>query len=101
MWINSSRKLRDVCLGHFVSSQEKSPLFFDRLHEGLQILSEFFYADGCGLTDGKLHTDNFNKLDIEFSLNGVSTSWTILSLLVHGVGHKSFMDRCFYEPIKK
>lgn len=48
------------------------PMFFDRLHEALQILSEFFYADGAGLSEGKLYTDNFNELNIQFSLNGVS-----------------------------
>lgn len=48
------------------------PLFFDRLHEALQMLAEFFYADGRGLNDeAKLYTENFNKLDVEFNLNGV------------------------------
>ena len=40
------------------------PLFFDRLHEALQVLSEFFYADGKGIQGKKLYTENFNKLDI-------------------------------------
>ncbi len=51
--------------------QEKDPIFFDRLHESLQILSEFFFADGRGIMGPKLYTPNFNRLDIEFSLNGV------------------------------
>ncbi|TRY68734.1 hypothetical protein TCAL_10740 [Tigriopus californicus] len=59
------------------STGEKMPMFFDRLHEALQILSEFFYADGAGLSEGKLYTDNFNELDIQFSLNGKTTDQLI------------------------
>ena len=52
-------------------------MFFDRLHEALQMLAEFFYADGRGLSDeAKLYTENFNKLDVEFNLNGVG-SWEL------------------------
>jgi len=54
------------------TAQEKEPIFFDRLHEALQILAEFFFADGRGIMGPKLYTPNFNKLDMQFSLNGVS-----------------------------
>ena len=59
-------------------------LFFDRLHEALQILAEFFFAGG--LMGAKLYTENFNKLDVEFALQGVSTAYTyttFLTLITH------------------
>ncbi len=57
--------------------QEKTPVFFDRLHEALQLTSEFFYADGRGLAGTKLYCDTFSRLSTEFFLNGVSTLLSI------------------------
>lgn len=53
------------------SRQEKQPIFFDRLHEALLLLKEFFNADGKGIDGAKLYTDSFKRLDIQLSLNGV------------------------------
>ncbi len=71
---------------YFLHIQEKDPIFFDRLHESLQILSEFFFADGRGIMGPKLYTPNFNRLDIEFSLNGVSKPISDANILYNTVG---------------
>jgi len=45
--------------------------FFHRLHEALQLLAEFFMADGRGLLGPKLYTEQYHEIEIFFSLNKV------------------------------
>ena len=53
--------------------QERMPHFFDRLHEAMEILVEFFTLDGSGLTGRKLYTEQYHEVEIFFSLNKVSS----------------------------
>ena len=57
--------------------QEKMPLFYDRLHEALHILSEYFLCDGHGLDPDRLYNDCYRELDIIFGLAKMSTEQLI------------------------
>jgi hypothetical protein len=48
------------------------PHFFDRLHEAMEILVEFFTLDGSGLTGRKLYTDQYHEVEMFFNLNKVT-----------------------------
>ena len=47
------------------------PHFFDRLHEAMEILVEFFGMDGSGLAGRKLYTDQYHEVEMFFNLNKV------------------------------
>ena len=49
------------------------PHFFDRLHEAMEILVEFFALDGSGLAGRKLYTEQYHEVEMFFNLNKVST----------------------------
>ena len=53
------------------------PLFYDRLHEALQILSEYFLSDGRGLDPERLYNDCYRDLDVIFGLAKLSTDQLI------------------------
>ena len=54
------------------------PLFYDRLHEALQILSEYFLCEGRGLSSDKLYCDNFREMDLVLGLARLSTEHLIV-----------------------
>jgi len=51
--------------------KDRMATFFHRLHEALQLLAEFFMADGRGLLGPKLYTEQYHEIEIFFSLNKV------------------------------
>ena len=53
------------------------PLFYDRLHEALQILSDYFLSDGRGLEPDRLYNDCYRELDVIFGLAKMSTDQLI------------------------
>lgn len=59
------------------SNGEKMPLFYDRLHEALQILSDYFLSDGRGLEPERLYNDCYRDLDVIFGLAKMSTDQLI------------------------
>ena len=52
-------------------NKERMPHFFDRLHEAMEILVEFFTLDGSGLTGRKLYTEQYHEVEMFFNLNKV------------------------------
>ena len=55
----------------FFFFQERNPAFYDRLYEALHLLVEFFSVNGNGLTESKLHTDSYTKMELLYGLNKV------------------------------
>ena len=51
--------------------QERNPAFYDRLYEALHLLVEFFSVNGNGLTESKLHTDSYTRMELLYGLNKV------------------------------
>ena len=55
----------------FFFFQERNPAFYDRLYEALHLLVEFFSVNGNGLTESKLHTDSYTRMELLYGLNKV------------------------------
>ena len=53
--------------------QERVPAFYDRLYEALHILVEFFSINGKGLTGAKLQTESYNKMELLYGLNKMTS----------------------------
>lgn len=62
------------------------PMFYDRLHEAVEILHEFFHNDGHGLTGDWLDTTTYQNLKLNFCLNKMSTESLIDRYLVERLG---------------
>ena len=79
MLVNSMLKYKHYTKQHNKISilQEKMPLFYDRLHEALQILSDYFLSDGRGLEPERLYNDCYRDLDVIFGLAKMSTDQLI------------------------
>ncbi len=81
-----------------IETGEKSTantLFFDRLHEALQVLAEFFFADGRGLVGAKLYTETFNKLDVDFALAGRTTDQLMDMYYMERLEQSSYSNDAF------
>ena len=55
----------------FIYFQDKTLLFYNRFHEAVLILLEFFRNDGQGLSGELLITPNYTNLELMFSLHKV------------------------------
>lgn len=45
------------------NAEEMSAMFHDRLHNALELMVEFFHADGLGLTLESLHSDTYYSVE--------------------------------------
>lgn len=54
-------------------SGEKMPLFYDRLDEALQMLTNYFLCEERGLEPARLYSDNYRELELVFGLAKMST----------------------------
>ena len=59
-------------LTKFPYFQEKTLLFYNRFHEAVLILLEFFRNDGQGLSGELLITPTYTNMELMFSLHKVS-----------------------------
>ena len=56
----------------FIHFQDKTLLFYNRFHEAVLILLEFFRQDGQGLSGELLITSTYTITELMFSLHKVS-----------------------------
>ncbi|XP_023321251.1 BAI1-associated protein 3 [Eurytemora carolleeae] len=59
------------------STGEKTQLFYDRLHDGVQILSEYFQCDGKGLKQEEIYNQSYANIDMVFGHAKLSTDQLI------------------------
>lgn len=59
------------------STEEMSPMFHERLHAALDLMVEFFHADGLGLSMETLHSPNYHQVEQRLQYHRTDTETLI------------------------